>query len=69
MTLRCHSDASYLPVSKRVHKLLGILISSIPQHISAPGHTPTISIQHGENLEPIPPINGVMHILWTIINM
>ena len=53
---------------KRVHVLAGYFyLSSTPQHISAPVHNPTVSVQQGEDLEPIPPINDAVHILCTII--
>ena len=50
------------------HKLLGIFISlRLHSTFFVLGINLLSSVQSGENLDPIPPINGSVHILCTII--
>ena len=59
MVLRIHSDASYLSIRGVRSRAAGFFYLSDP--------SPAPDFNHTETATDLPPINGVVHVFWTIL--
>ena len=68
MILRVHSDVSYLSVSKGRYRTAGyFFLSSAAQSQNSPTTKPSTIPDNKSPLEPLPPSNGAVHVLYTIL--